>query len=84
MSIPHPGPLSDALTIQYPPAQLEPATHTDPAPRPPLLFKVTGQLLLTPGVILAFGVPKAVLSYRGENANPTTLDFVFGVICAIA
>ncbi|KAI0050815.1 hypothetical protein FA95DRAFT_1603267 [Auriscalpium vulgare] len=51
--------------------------------RPPLGVKVTGYRLLNTAVILAFGIPKAVLSYRGESVTPTTLDWMLGVFCAV-
>ncbi|KAI0049531.1 hypothetical protein FA95DRAFT_1604342 [Auriscalpium vulgare] len=50
--------------------------------RPLLLIKITGFRLLNTAVIIAFGLAKAVLSYRGESAVPTTLDWVLGVLCA--
>ncbi|KAI0061114.1 hypothetical protein BV25DRAFT_1917087 [Artomyces pyxidatus] len=51
--------------------------------RRPLMVKLTLYRLLNIGVMAAFGVPKAIASYRGESAVPTTLDRVSGVSCAI-
>ncbi|KAI0061101.1 hypothetical protein BV25DRAFT_1839163 [Artomyces pyxidatus] len=50
--------------------------------RPPLLVKLTGFRLLNMAVIMGLGVPKAVTSYQGGSAVPTTLDWVVGVFSA--
>ncbi|KAI0062472.1 hypothetical protein BV25DRAFT_1825470 [Artomyces pyxidatus] len=55
---------------------------TRPPGRPLLLIKVTGFRLLNTVVIFAFGVPKAVLTYKGQSAVPTTLDWILGIVCA--
>jgi hypothetical protein len=44
---------------------------------------MTGYHLLNIAVILAFGIPKAVSSYRGESVIPTTLDWVEGTLIAV-
>lgn len=50
--------------------------------RTPLAVELTGYHLLNLTVILAFGIPKAVLSYRGESVIPTTFDWVSGTFLA--
>ena len=49
----------------------------------PLGVEVTGYHLLTTGVILGIGVPKAVYSYKGQALISTTLDWLGGVILAL-
>lgn len=50
----------------------------------PLLgVELTGYRLLTTGVILGTGVPKAVCSYKGQALISTTLDWIVGVIFAL-
>jgi hypothetical protein len=49
----------------------------------PLGVEVTGYYLLTTGVILGIGVPKAVYSYKGQALISTTLDWLGGVILAL-
>ncbi|KAI0265287.1 hypothetical protein BC834DRAFT_878684 [Gloeopeniophorella convolvens] len=51
--------------------------------RPPLLIKITGYRILNTALILAFGVPKAVLSYKGELGSATAMDWVMGTVIAI-
>jgi len=50
--------------------------------RPPFGVELTGYRLLNIVVILAFGIPKAALSYRGQSITPTTLDLVAGTCLA--
>ncbi|KAI0066466.1 hypothetical protein BV25DRAFT_1780369, partial [Artomyces pyxidatus] len=45
--------------------------------------KVTGYRLLNTVVVAGFGIPKAVISYQGGNAIPTTLDWITGVVCGL-
>jgi hypothetical protein len=53
-------------------------------PRMPLLgVEVTGYRLLTTGMILGIGVPKAVYSYKGQALISTSLDWLAGVILAL-
>ncbi|KAI0281185.1 hypothetical protein BGY98DRAFT_225091 [Russula aff. rugulosa BPL654] len=49
----------------------------------PLGVELTGYRLLTTGVILGVGVPKAVYSYNGQALISTTLDWLAGVIFAL-
>jgi hypothetical protein len=49
----------------------------------PLGVKLTGYRLLNVAVILAFGIVKAILSYSGGSAIPTTLDLVSGTLLAV-
>ncbi|KAI0273969.1 hypothetical protein BGY98DRAFT_921265 [Russula aff. rugulosa BPL654] len=49
----------------------------------PLGVELTGYRLLTTGVILGVGVPKAVYSYKGLALISTTLDWLAGVILAV-
>ncbi|KAH9987632.1 hypothetical protein BJV74DRAFT_796472 [Russula compacta] len=74
--------------------QLGPITTLDPrnnntrdddqrAHQTPLAVDLTGYHLLNMAVILAFGIPKAVLSYRGESVMPTTLDLLSGTFLAV-
>jgi hypothetical protein len=49
----------------------------------PLGVELTGYRLLTTGVILGVGVPKAVYSYKGQALISTTLDWLAGVILAV-
>lgn len=48
--------------------------------QPPLGIKVTGYDLLNMVVILAFGIRKAISSYRGQSVTWTTLDWVAGTL----
>ncbi|KAF8491991.1 hypothetical protein F5888DRAFT_1732474, partial [Russula emetica] len=47
------------------------------------IVELTGYRLLTTGVILGIGVPKAVYSYNGQALISTTLDWLVGVILAL-
>lgn len=49
----------------------------------PLGVELTGYRLLTTGVILGVGVPKAVYSYQGQALISTTFDWLAGVILAV-
>ena len=49
----------------------------------PLGVDLTGYRLLTTGVILGIGVPKALYSYKGEAMISTTLDWLGGIILAL-
>ena len=49
--------------------------------QPPLGVELTGYRLLTLAVILGFGIPKAISSYRGQAVS-TTLDWVSGTLLA--
>ena len=49
--------------------------------QPPLGVELTGYRLLTLVVILTFGIPKAISSYRGQAVS-TTLDWVSGTLLA--
>lgn len=49
----------------------------------PLGVELTGYRLLTTGVILGIGVPKAVYSYNGQALISTALDWLAGVILAL-
>jgi hypothetical protein len=51
--------------------------------RPLLGVKLTGYRLVNMSIVLAFGIWKAVLSYRGQSAAPTTLEFVAGTPLAL-
>jgi hypothetical protein len=53
-------------------------------PRPPMLVKVTGYRLLNLIVILAFGLSKGVMEYKGRSLVSTTLDWIMGVVLGIA
>jgi len=55
----------------------------DHQPTMPLGVELTGYRLLTTGVILGIGVPKAVFSYNGQALISTTLDWLVGVILAL-
>ena len=54
----------------------------DDQPTMPLGVELTGYRLLTSGVILGIGIPKAVYSYKGQALISTTLDWLAGVILA--
>ncbi|KAH9985921.1 hypothetical protein BJV77DRAFT_1071211 [Russula vinacea] len=41
---------------------------------PPLGVKLTGYRLLNMSVVFVFGITKAILTYMGQSAVPTTLD----------
>jgi hypothetical protein len=49
----------------------------------PLGVELTGYGLLTTGVILVIGIPKAVYSYKGQALISTTLDWLGGMILAL-
>jgi len=51
--------------------------------QPPLGVKLTGYRLLNMGVVFAFGLSKAILTYMGQSAVPTTLDWVSGALLAV-
>ena len=57
--------------------------NDDHQPTMPLGVELTGYRLLTTGVILGIGVPKAVYSYNGQALISTTLDWVGGIILAL-
>jgi hypothetical protein len=44
---------------------------------------ITGYRLLVSLITVTFGMSKAVLSYQGQSAAPTTLDWVFGVVITL-
>ncbi|KAK7688151.1 hypothetical protein QCA50_008521 [Cerrena zonata] len=46
--------------------------------------KLTGYRLLNMAVIFTFGMVKAVLTYLGQSAAPTTIDWVAGVVLTLA
>lgn len=50
---------------------------------PPLGVKLTGYRLLNMGVVFVFGLTKAILTYMGQSAVPTTLDWVSGALLAV-
>ncbi len=49
----------------------------------PLGVALTGYRLLTTTLILGIGIPKAILSYRGQSLISPTLDWVGGIIVAL-
>jgi hypothetical protein len=49
----------------------------------PLGVELTGYRLLTTGVIVGIGVPKAVYSYKGQALISITLDWLVGTILAL-
>ena len=49
----------------------------------PLGVELNGYRLLTTGVIIGLGIPKAVYSYQGEALISTTLDWLAGMIFAL-
>jgi hypothetical protein len=51
--------------------------------KPPLGVEMTGYHLFNIAAILAFGIPKAVSSYRGQSVIPKTLDWVEGTLVAV-
>ena len=55
----------------------------DHQPTRPLGVELTGYYLLTTGVILGLGIPKAVYSYKGQALISTTLDWLVGVALAL-
>ena len=55
----------------------------DHQPTMPLGIELTGYRLLTTGVILGVGIPKAVYSYKGQALISTSLDWVAGVVLAV-
>ncbi|KAI0320947.1 hypothetical protein OF83DRAFT_1168869 [Amylostereum chailletii] len=78
--VPVPGPTY--RPHEYPPLPVrENVTGTNPYTRPLLGVCVTGYRLLNTALVVAFGVPKALASYRGETLA-TTLDLVSGVVVA--
>ena len=44
---------------------------------------VTGYRLINVIVILSFGIPKVVASYKGQSVTATTMDLILGVVFAI-
>ncbi|KAI9459827.1 hypothetical protein F5148DRAFT_274400 [Russula earlei] len=52
-------------------------------PRPPLGVKLTGYRLLNMSVVFLFGLTKAILTYMGQSAAPTTLDWILGSFLAV-
>jgi len=52
-------------------------------PRLPLLVRLTGYRLLNITVITTVVAWKAVLSYKGQSAGPTTLDWITGGILTL-
>ena len=59
----------------------DPSADTDATP-PPLGVKLTVLRLLNVTMILSFGIPKAVLAYKGQSIAPTTLDWIGGTLLA--
>jgi len=49
----------------------------------PLGVALTGYRLLAIAVTLGVGIPKAILSYRGQSLIPSTLDMVGGTAIAV-
>jgi len=45
---------------------------------PPLRVKLTGYRLLNMNAVFTFGMTKAILTYMGRSAMPTTLDWIGG------
>ena len=72
-SLPSPFPREDNTDTQ----------DNDRQPTMPLGVELTGYRLLTTGVILGVGVPKAVYSYQGQALISTTFDWLAGVILAV-
>jgi len=52
-------------------------------PRPPLLVKVTGYRLLNITLLLAFGVSRVALMYKGQALAPTILEWVMGMVITL-
>ena len=50
---------------------------------PPLGVKLTGYRLLNMSVVFIFGMAKAILTYMGRSAVPTTLDWIGGAFLAV-
>lgn len=50
---------------------------------PPLGVKLTGYRLLNMSVVFTFGMVKAILTYMGQSAMPTTLDWIGGAFLAV-
>ena len=46
--------------------------------------KLTGYRLLNMATIFTFGMVKAILTYLGQSAAPTTIDWIAGVVLTIA
>lgn len=44
---------------------------------------MTGYDIFNMAAILVFGIPKGILSYRGQSVTPTTLDLFAGTILAV-
>jgi len=53
------------------------------APPPPGGVKITGYRVLNMSVVFAFGLTKGILTYMGQSAAPTTLDWVSGAVLAV-
>lgn len=51
---------------------------------PPLGVKLTVYRMLNMTILLSFGIIKAILTYKGKSAAPTTLDWVSGTLLAAA
>ncbi|KAJ7773499.1 hypothetical protein B0H14DRAFT_2276757, partial [Mycena olivaceomarginata] len=45
--------------------------------------KVTPWRLLNTCLVLGMGIYKAAVTYRGQDAAPTTLDWIIGVLWAL-
>ncbi|KAH9060680.1 hypothetical protein EDB87DRAFT_1614773 [Lactarius vividus] len=58
------------------------SVDTDPT-LPPLGVKITGYRLLNMMTVFSFGSAKAILTYMGQSAAPTTLDWVAGTLLAV-
>ncbi|KAI0049383.1 hypothetical protein FA95DRAFT_1489447 [Auriscalpium vulgare] len=75
----------EASRTSHYPTLPSPSSSVSAPPEPPLLLiKITAFRLLNTAILLAFGIPKPVPSYRGESAVPTTLDWILGILCAAA
>ncbi|KAI0288756.1 hypothetical protein BC826DRAFT_656880 [Russula brevipes] len=78
--------MEPAIVEDTPPSygEIEVQDEDPPDKRRPLLgIKLTGCRLVNMSIILVFGIWKAVLSYRGQSAAPTTLEFVAGTLLAL-
>ena len=78
-----PYPTSLATSSSFTPPREDNTQSNDHQPTMPLGVELTGYRLLTTGVILGIGVPKAVFSYNGQALISTTLDWLAGVILAL-
>jgi hypothetical protein len=50
---------------------------------PPLGVKLTGYRLLNMSVMFTFGMSKAILTYMGRSAMPTTLELIGGTLLVV-